>query len=594
MGISTEVEFFKKISDYFWRQTKKDGSLTCPKHRVEHTGKNVYSAVIDMRLYRLTGQEDYYQRAKLRVQRTVQKLVQDPDFGYWIFYPGRLNRWNMANSVIDAGACVDVLATFYLDYQDRLSEKEKQEIKEAIFKVSDGYLNKATVTKEITNQRLWGGTGLSRAYQIFKEEKWRQSLLNSIERSIKEMWPDGTFPYHSYWQEYRIFKGIYDTTTYYQSRCIAFIYYILENIGEDLDKYREKLIKAADLLVVMYQPNGIKNINLECKRWYWLSSYEVASNAFDVYTLTKTYEITGNEIYAYYAKRALNQILNHLLLDKGITSHLNEAQNNFQCRVFWNAHLAWLSRTIDKAFDLPQQEIKERLQYFPDSAIVKFKNENYSCILRGKKQPMSLMLGPAIGGSILYFGRKNDWQNNLDLKLGQENAQCNFTFFIKENYLHNLKEFLVANKKEIRSKIYHALVELRAPNFRSFFTYLFYLYKMIINGAKGVYASQWAVNVFLKKEENKITFETIPAKRNGQELIGVSIKREYVFNDNSLFIKEDLSLENKKLKKLKYNKCPIMQDLKINTNLRYKDSPKHILFYINRPKFSLEITYSLN
>lgn len=545
------ADFFKKVSDYFWQMTKEGGLLTCPRHRVEHTGKNVYSVVMDSGLYEKTGEEQYFQRAKIRVQRTLQNLTQDPDSGAWIFYPGRLNRWNMSNSVIDAGACVDVLSTFFLTYKDKLSKKEKEEIADAIFKVSDNYLKNAAATKEITNQRLWGGTGLAGAWRIFKKEDWRASALESVNKSLREMWPDGTFPYHSRWKEYKIFEGIYDTTTFYHSRCIAFSYYILECLGEDLDKYKEKLIQAANLLLALYQPNGIKNINLECKRWYWRSSYEIASNAFDIYALVKTYEITGNKIYVYYIQKSLEKILDHQLPDGGITSHLGEPQNNFQCRIFWNSNLAWLARVINKLPQMPEENIEE-FRYFKNSDILKFKNEQYACILRGQKQPISLMLGPAIGGgSLLYFGNaKNNWENALKSQEGS------FTFYVKENYWRNLKEFLMSNKREIRSRVYHSLVELHASNLKNFFTLLFMIFKTILESGRGIYSSQWSSNVATQKEENRIIFQTSPAKRCGRELSGVKINREYVFQQDKMLVKERLFIENNAFKNIQYKYTP--------------------------------------
>ncbi len=555
------LEFFKGISDYFQQLTGKRGVLICPKHRIGHTGKNVYSVIIDLYLYESTGEGKYFKRAKSRVERTLVKLIKDPDYGHWMFYPGRLTRWNMSNSVIDSGACTDVLSSFYLAYASDLRPDEREKIKETIFKNSDGYLNEAVIKKEITNQRLWGGTGLSRAYQIFHEEKWRQNLLKSIEKSLEEMWTDGTFPYHPSWEKAGIFKGIYDTTTFYHSRCVAFIYYILENIGEDIGKYKEKLIKATDLLVAMYQPNGIKNIDLECKRWYWNSSYEIASAPFDVYTFLKSYELTGNVIYSYYAHKAFEQILKHQIKDGGIDSHLSQPRNNFQCRVFWNSNLAWLVRAMEK-FSFPQFEKEaEEFQYFKDSGILKFKNENYCCILRAKKQPMSLMWGPAIsGGSMLYFGtKKNNWENMLHLRPWEEGATANFVFYTRENYFKNLKKLIAENKREIKEKLFHAFTELRAPNFRAFFSLLLRLFQMLISGGKAVYASHWAQNADISREGDKITFELRPAKRNGEELKGVKIKREYIFGSDKIEVKESLLVENGeigKIKKIRHNKFP--------------------------------------
>lgn len=578
--------------------------LICPKHRAEHSGKNVYSAAIDQKLYELTKDEEYFKRAKSRVERTLKKLAKDPEYGYWIFYPGRLSRWNMSGSVIDSGACSDVLSSFYLAHSDKLGEKEKEEIKDAIFKNADTYLNNAVVSKEVTNQRLWGGTGLSRAYKIFKKEEWKKNLIASIEKSFGEMLEDGTFSYHPSWKEFKIFKGINDTTTFYHSRCSAFIYYILENIGESAEKYKEKLIKAADLLVAMYQPDGVKNINLECKRWYWNSKYEIASAPFDIYTLAKTYNLTGNKIYLYYVKKALEQIFRHQLKDGGITSHLGEPQRSFQCRIFWNSNLAWLAKVLEEIKDFSEaEEVEENLRYFSDSGIVKFKNKNYACILRGKKQPMSLMWGPAIGGgSLLYFGlahrataegnAKNNWKNEIEIKSWQADIPGNFSFCANESFFKNLKNFIAENRSEIRGKLFHAESELRRPNIMSFFFLIFNLFKMVFQGARGIYTTQWATNAEVNQGENTITFEAIPVKRNGKELEGVKIRREYAHGRESLTVRERLFFENCDIKKIKYGKIPQASGLKIISSAKYKETPSEIIIYPGE-KFNLEISYKL-
>ena len=155
--MNTKIEFLRRISNYLWNQTDNKGTTICYKHNIEHTGKNVYSIIIDTKLYDLTKNKTYFERAKKRAFRTIKTLVKDPDYGYWIFYPGRLDGRNMSNSVIDGGACVDSLSTFYQVFKDRLTEEERDSILDAIYKVSETYLKIAVVKKEVTNQRLWGG-----------------------------------------------------------------------------------------------------------------------------------------------------------------------------------------------------------------------------------------------------------------------------------------------------------------------------------------------------------------------------------------------------------------------------------------------------
>jgi len=586
-------DFFKKVSDYFEGETNKAGVLICPKHRVEHTAKNSYAAMIDIQLHQLTGEQKYFDRAKKRIQRTIKNLIRDPDFGYWIFYPGRLGRWNMANSVNDCGACLDALTTFYSAYSTILDIKEKEAIKDAIYKNSDTYLKNAVVEKEIINQRLWGASGLAKAYSVFREERWREALIVSLKKSLGEMWPDGTFPYHSHFGDYKIFKGIYDTTAFYHSRCVAFIYYILDNIGEPLDNYRESLIRATDLLVAMYQPAGLKSINLESKRWYWNSSYEVASHPFDIYALIKTYELTKKDIYAYYARKSLEQLLRHQVADGGIASHLNEPQTNFQCRVFWNSNLAWLARVIKEAAALPEVGGIKEFQYFSDSGLFKFKNENYSCLIRGRKQPMSLMLGPAVGGgSLLYFGRKDgDWANVLWPKAWAQDIPANFSFRVKESRIQNLKRVFAANKREIKTKAYHALIELRAPNFKSFMSLCLTLAKMIITSSAPVFASQWSCFPETFLSPDRLIFKIAPAKRDGRELAGAKLEREFLFKENNVLIRERLSLDNQKIKKVRYNKPKTAYDLKISAGLSYNEGKENIVFRVNKPQAIIEISY---
>jgi len=590
-------KFLKSISEYFWRLTGDDGSLVCPKHRIEHTGKNVYSAAIDLKIYELTGEEKYYQRSKVRVQQTLTRLIKDPEFGYWIFYPGRLNKWNVSNSIIDAGACLDVLAVFYQGSHEKLDKEEKKEIEQAILKNGDTYLKEAIVSKPITNQRLWGATGLASAYKIFKKTDWRQSLIESVNKSFAEMWSDGTFPYHPGWREAKIFEGINDTTTFYHSRCLGFIYYILDCIDQNPVEYKDRLIKAANLLVAMYQPDGIKNINLECKRWYWDSHYEVASASFDIYALVKTYQLTNDNVYIYYAQKAFEQVMNHLLPDGGITSHVGEPQNNFQCRVFWNSNLVWLARSIRELF-LAQSQIREseaEFVYLNDSGILKFKNKSYSCIIRGKKNAMSLMWGPAIGGgSMLYFGRgQEDWKNIFIFNDWQEDIAGNFSFYCGKNYFLNLKNIVIANKRDIKEDLHHVLGRLRRPDFQGFLTSLLKLFRWIFLSGRLVYTSQWATNVDQIIQDNQAKFESVAATKGGQGLVGVRIEREYTFKEDRLDIRESVIIKNQSIKRIKYNKILGVTDFKIDTNLKYRQNDRNIVCYNNQVESRLVVSYSL-
>ncbi len=584
--------FLKNISGYFDKQTRENGSLICPKHHIEHTGKNVYSIIIDLKLWRETGEEKYFERAKRRALRTAENLVRDPDNGAWIFWPGRLDGRNMSNSVIDSGAASDTLSEFIIRAEGKLSHDEEEKIKNAIFKNCDTYLKSASVGKELTNQRLWGSTGLASAYRIFKKKDWKEAVLASIERSLSEMLEDGTFPYHPNYEEYGIYRGICDTTPFYHSRHIAFIYWSLETLGESAVPYSERLIRATNLLVGMYQENGVKNMNLETKRWYFLSDYEVASNPYDIYALYKTYQMSGNKIYLFYAQKALKKLMEHQLKDGGVTSHFGK-EKNFQCRIFWNANCAWPAKIIeDKGLSDTVKWNGEYLKHFKNSDIAKFRNKNYSCILRGGKQSMNVAWGPrAGGGSLLYFGKKdNDWEN--ELSFGEWSSKDPLNFYAEIGKKTNLLEFLEENKKDLRALLYYAKTEILAGNFKTVWFRAKDWLKKVLKRDKEI-ASHFSTGVKtnIDYENKKAVFETVLSRRSGKQIPALRLKREYGFLDDCLKIRETLELDDGIAEAVTYNKHPMMNNLKITANLKFKESHSKISFLGGKGK--IEISFSL-
>lgn len=591
------ISFFKKISDYFDGQSLPDGSLTCKKHNIEHTGKNAYSIIVDLELFKITKDSEYFLRAKKRALRIVENLIKDPDFDHWIFWPGRLDGRNMSNSVIDSGACSDALSSFYIECENLLIEEEKNKIKDAIFKNCDTYLKHACVGKEITNQRLWGATGIARAYNIFKEESWKEAVIKSIEGSFLEMFDDGTFPYHSQYKEYGIYEGIFDTTTFYHSRHIAFIVYALENIGVDPENYKEKLKKSADFLIGMYQEDGIKNINLETKRWYFLSNYEVASNAYDVFVFIKIYNFTNKKIYIEYAQKALKQLIDHQLSDGGVSTN-HGSQDNFQCRIFWTANCSWLAKIYKElAFFEEDKKIEGTRSslffYFENSDIVKFRNNNYACILRGKKQPQNVAWGPRVGGgSLLYFGLKNSgFHNNLLFHEWSNRDPLNFYLKLKRG--SGIISFIKKNKKDLKALLYYIKVEIKAKNLRAVFMRVSdFMRKISTNNT--IAASHFSCDVDTKIADDRksIVFVVSPSTRNGDTIDGVFIERKYVFKDFNLLVSETLLIKsNKRVEKVTYIKNKFMKDIEIFSDRAFQERENKIIF--NGNASIIKISYSL-
>lgn len=589
------IIFLRGISDYFENISLTDGKIICPKHRIEHTGKNAYSAIIDSELYKLTGEEKYFERAKKRVLRLTQNLVQDPEHGGWIFWPGRLGKYNMSNSVIDCGGAVDSLASFYFSFREKINNEEKNKILNAIERVSDTYLVKAVVSKEITNQRLWGGAGLASAYRIFKKEAWKNTLLESLEKSFSEMLDDGVFPYHPRPLDYDLPEGAADTSSFYHSSHLVYTYLILEDAEISPQKYKPEILKAAKALVGFYQENGVKNINLEAKRWYFLSSYEIASNVFDVYTFWKTYSLFGGEDWLYCAVKALDKIFSHQMADGGIID--NFEKQNFQCRIFWNAHIAWLAKIIGE-IDFEKmakaQEPKEYTLYFPKADFIKHKNEKYCIIARGRKKPADIVWGARVGGgSLLYFGRKeNNWENELKYKEWSNSDPLNFYFETDEK--ESCLSFWKKNKISIKSSLFYAWTELRAFNFKAFSERIADIFKKLwIKNA--LYASHFSpeVKTLFDAKNNSVVFQTIPSRRNGALLKGAELTREYCFGKEEMKIKEKVEFDDKKIKTIYYYKKAPIKDLRISSNVPFEERNDVLVFWPNGGG-KIEIIFSLS
>lgn len=307
-------------------------SRTCPKHHVEHTGSNAY--LLDF--YDYLGE---IEKGKELIRYLLGLIVISPE-GAKVFYPGHLNPMNMSQNVIDTGTAVDTIARFATKNREAFSEEEHTRIRTALKEVVEGYLAEAARSKQITNQRLWGLTGVvSYAQYVGEENTYRGIAEESIERAFSDMTADGFFRYYPNPAKYLI---QYDNmSAFYQSRHTAFIRYALETLGMHTALYRARLEQSIAALLSMYTADGWKDMRMECKRWYWLSPYEVASHTFDAYTFSHSNMPEAKVVL----QNVLYQVREHFY-DGFLHSHKG-INHNFQCPIFWTAHLAWLTRVPD-------------------------------------------------------------------------------------------------------------------------------------------------------------------------------------------------------------------------------------------------------
>jgi len=301
----------------------------CPKHRVEHSGSNCY--LLDF--YSELGD---IAKGKELISY-LGGLVIESD-GARVFYPGHLDPMNMSQNVIDTGACVDSIARFMHKHRALFSEEEHARAAALLKDVVESYLAAAAKEKYLTNQRLWGLTGLASFARYARTREYDHVVRESVERAFADMTVDGFFLYLPHARAHGNFEGYEGITAFYQSRCSAFIRYALRCCGIDETPYEERLRRSERALLAMYKADGTKDMRMECKRWYWLSPYEVASAGFDTYALAHSREPAA----AIALHNLLHQVRRHFF-DGYLHSHLG-APLNFQCPIFWTAHLAWMLR----------------------------------------------------------------------------------------------------------------------------------------------------------------------------------------------------------------------------------------------------------
>jgi len=464
----------------------------CPKHKIEHVGKNIYAVVF----YSYLNKPE---KAKELILDTIKKITKDE--GKWVFYPGRLNHYNKSNNVVDCGAIVDCISVFLKKYKHIFLKNELDKIEDVLKKVVYTYLAKAAIYKPVTNQRLWGLTGLASYYDYSKDEQLLPLIKKSIDISLDEMSKDGFFIYHPEAKKHNCFEGYSGLTAYYQSRHTAFLYYSIEKTGLDLEIYRTKLEKSIEALLGMYKEKGYKDLNLECKRWYWLSDYEIASHSFDVYALSKS----NNPLVMQVLNNSLFQIKNHFF-DGYIHSHKG-SNINFQCHIFWNAHLAWMIRAnkIEERWNKAEHLKKIDFDIRLDN-LVNISNNNYQIILNNFWQARNFTSGM--------------FNNGLpDL--------CNKKF-LKFRFIYP-KKILIS----IRENIYHIRVAFRGQNFIECFYRFFGMIKEFFISFIPVFQLKYGRIDKFNWNNNELRFKVIPATKFGFLLKKVSYNVKIVFNKDN-------------------------------------------------------------
>lgn len=595
----TNIDFLRGVSDYFAGREEADGSVVCPRHHIEHTGKVVYGAAIDLVLMKHGADgADRRERIRKRVLRTLTQVRTDPSTGASVFYPGSLDHRNAASNLIDSGACCDVLAEVLEEVPELFSAEERGALTTALRQVCDSYLVRAAIVKEVPAQRLWGATGLARVARLTGDKSYADAALEAVKRAIAQANDDASIPYFPEPERHNEHVGLADISTYYHSRHIGFIAYVYRCLGEEPDDaVKDFLRRALDFLCALYGRQGIKPLVNEAKQWYWESPYEVVSHSFDVHALVEGDRLFDEPRYRFFARLALERLYEHVEPDGGVVSHRGE-EINFQCRDFWNGHVAWIARVVDQ---LPKPGVAEpppvRLAVYENAGIVRVERGDYVAMLRGRKQPINISFGGDVGGgSFIYFGRRErGFDDEIGIPKWTSQAPGNYvvTPHDRPGFRQRVMSFYRDNRHDVRFRLYVANIERKAGNTKKAFEYpLRHVVNKLRDEMKGRYASHFDVAPSLSIDGDVLLFSSMLARRDGTVLRGSSLTRRYTFGEHEVSVEDCLTLDLP-VRAVLYERIRSARDFVLETDAPQRTNGRSIMIQPKTFPTRIRTTYRL-
>ncbi len=550
--LALRLGVLRGLSDFFHRLVGPDGALVCSRHRVEHTGKNVYAALIHHACYRYTREDFYLDRARQQALRTVDMLGQDPESGVAVFLPGRVDPANASTNAIDGGACADVLSTLLASDPDIFDSREQERVHEAVERHVEEYLRHAAREKPIPAQRLWAGTGVASAARLFGRKDWEEDVLAGCSQAIDEMSEAGVAPYIPQTSEHCTHPGLSDSSNFYHSRVPGFLLYIYQTLEKEIDDRTSSVIEASlDALLAFRNGLGHKVIHNEAKHWYWESEYEVASHPFDAFALQVGSEVLSQPQLAVEAGWVVEEWIAHLNpLDGGVLSHHGRGVN-FQCPVFWSAHGAWIARIMDRV-DVRSRERDLRDIDLAMDGIVHVERPGYTAVLRGKRKPHSHLFGCSVGGgalqSLVFRQGEGDGRPHEQIALERHQLLRQGSYLFRPvrgaGRLRRLLTLFQKEKGDLRFRGAMARVEWKAGRF---FGALVYLWRHLIvrlwNDAAPWCAAHLDLETSHSWEGDTLVFQGTLADRDGKSLEGAVTERRYTFGPDEVEFVDTLSVE---------------------------------------------------
>lgn len=515
-------------SNAFERLRDDHGYSRCPEHRVDHTGKTARSIVINCALHAHTNQERYLNRAVATARRVAARLAPDPAAGgAWVFFPGLHDPRNNSTNIIDAGECVDALASLLLHAGQDLATKDRAPFEQAIRLCCDTYLLKNVLDKPVVNQRLWGAMGLATAAAALDEPAWARAVEDSVTGSLAEMRSDGSFAYVRDAALLGEGEGIADLTVYYHSRCVAFARYALRQVDAETS-FEDRLRDGANFLAFVLRPDGVMPLGLEGKRWFWDADAEAGSAPYGAYVLAAD----GRQTLLPLAGRVAAQ--SAAALSQGGLIDATKGAPAFVCRYMHTADLAWLARAHAAAEldDLPSNLPavgRDAPFVATDAGVARLESSRVCALVRTHKRPSDRLVGGRIGGGgLVYVGNaRSGWRNQLRFRSEPEVPEGTWevTPPSRRLALPVLRQVLAT--RESRFLLHVARSHARAGRGRYALMFLWRHFGPPSWRASRRWLSSHAVHGHVETTDDALVVESGVAGASGRALPGVRTRRLY-------------------------------------------------------------------
>lgn len=528
-------------SEAFERLRDAHGYTRCPEHRVDHTGKSARSIVINCALHAYTNQERYLTRALGTARRVVARLAPDPGAGgAWVFFPGLHDPRNNSTNIIDAGECVDALASLLLHAGDVLAAEDRISIEQAIRLCCDSYLVTNVIDKPVVNQRLWGAMGLAAASAVLDESGWARAAQDSVARSLAEMRSDGSFAYVRDAALLGEGEGIADLTVYYHSRCVAFARYALRHIGAEAS-FEDRMRDGADFLAFVLRPDGVLPLGFEGKRWFWDADAEVGSAPYGAYVLATD----GRDALLPLAGRVAAQ--SAAALGDGGLIDATEGEPAFVCRVMHTADLAWLARAhaaadLDDLPSNPPAAGRGAPAVARDAGVARLEGSRVLALVRTHKRPSDRLVGGRVGGGgLVYVGNAgNGWRNRLRFRSEPAVPEGTWEVTPQAERLAPPVWRLVFDLRESRFLLHVTRSHLRAGRWRYALKFLWRRFGPPMWLASRRLLSSHAVDSRAEVTDDELTVESGVARVDGRGLAGVQTRRTYQVQGAEVIVRDRL------------------------------------------------------